>query len=151
MRSLSFEEIFDKYVVPEPMSGCWLWTGHINTYGYGYVTHKNRPAMATHIVWALYKKGIVPKGICLCHVCDNRICVNPDHLFLGTKGDNNKDRDRKLRQAHGIRQWKAKLNPEIVKTIRASSSSCSELGIQYGVNKTTISLIKRRKSWKHVI
>jgi hypothetical protein len=79
-----------------------------------------------------------------------RCCVNPDHLFLGTAADNAADRNRKGRQAKGIKNGRAKLAPEQVLAIRASIGSPTVLAQQYGVTEPVIHHILRRRIWKHL-
>ena len=72
------------------VNGCWLWSGHIRPNGYGSITIKDR-ACSVHT--AAYKEfiGPIPDGMCVCHTCDIRHCFNPEHLWIGTRGDNNRD------------------------------------------------------------
>lgn len=151
MRPLSPQELEDKYVTPEPMSGCWLWSGGISRDRYGVVTHHRKTRRASHIIWTLHTGEIVPSGKCLLHKCDTPQCVNPKHLFVGTKTENNADRDKKGRTVCGNSQWKAKLTPEIVSEIRKSAASCAVEGRRYGVTKSTISKVRRMGTWKHVV
>ena len=74
---------------------CWDWQGAICV-GYGTIGNKYKYRGAHRYSWEL-SNGPIPKGLCVLHKCDNRRCVNPDHLFLGTKGDNNRDRVKKGR------------------------------------------------------
>jgi hypothetical protein len=75
---------------------CWLWTGSRDDRGYGRLSVHNVPELAHRLVWE-YSYGPVPEGLCVLHHCDNPPCCNPDCLFLGTRKDNNDDRDDKGR------------------------------------------------------
>lgn len=88
--------------IPEPNSGCWLWLGAIATSGYGRigVGYKNEGTRGTDQAHRVAYKmfiGPIPNGADVCHQCDNRICINPDHLFVGTRQDNVDDMMRKER------------------------------------------------------
>lgn len=102
---MTLRERFDAKWIPEPNSGCWLWLGALFVSGYGWFQrgHRKQPgARANRISWELHR-GPIPDGLCVLHRCDNPSCVNPDHLFIGTQLDNIADRDRKGRQARGVR------------------------------------------------
>ena len=87
---------FNKYWVPIPFSGCWLWFGNGNRYGklkvrdFGKVQY-----ISAHRVSYLLHKGEIPQGTSVLHTCDVEGCVNPDHLYLGNTSDNQKDRFRR--------------------------------------------------------
>jgi hypothetical protein len=85
------------------------------------------------------------------HRCDNRRCVNPDHLFLGTFQDNMDDMVAKRRQAWGRRKPNAKLNNVLARRIAASSESHAELARRHGVSIVTIWQIRNGKTWKQAL
>src|SRR5689334_23323156 len=87
---------FEERHIPEPMSGCWLWTGTCNDRGYGIIQLKEFDGYAHRFAFAFWK-GAIPQGAHVCHKCDTPCCVNPDHLFLGSAADNMQDCVRKGR------------------------------------------------------
>ena len=84
-------------------SGCWEWTGCRLPTGYGHIGFYQNRNCGTHRVAWILTHGDIPKGLCVCHKCDNPPCINPDHLFLGTRADNVHDRDAKGRTHKGKR------------------------------------------------
>jgi hypothetical protein len=137
--------------------GCWLWTGWHDAAGYGEMsipgTGRNTKA---HRVAYLLTKGPIPDGLLVLHRCDNPPCVRPGHLFLGTQGDNARDREAKGRgrQPRGERTGRAKLDATRVSAIRAryasGTASQPQLAREYGVSTSLISLIVRREAWRHI-
>src|SRR5580704_6148352 len=88
-------ERFERYSIPEPNSGCLIWIGCLNNKGYGRA-YNDKMILATHA--ALLLAGTpVPEGFCALHKCDMPVCVNVDHLFIGTRADNNADKFAKGR------------------------------------------------------
>lgn len=133
----------------EPVSACQLFAGSCNRNGYGQLRHEGRTVYAHRLAFER-ARGAIPDGMCVCHKCDVRACINPEHLFLGTKGENNKDRDDKGRGNRGARNGAAKLNEEQVIAIRAAEGSYESIGRSFGISRHHASLIKRRIRWAHV-
>src|ERR1700746_1830085 len=79
--------LFERHWIPEPNSGCWLWTGAVARFGHGSFRHEGKTAVAHRVAWKLYR-GPIPADLQVCHHCDVACCVKPDHLFLGTQKDN---------------------------------------------------------------
>lgn len=137
---------------------CWEWQAGITSKGYARFSVGPRATnrrVEGHVVAFTLHRGAPPMGLCVCHTCDNRKCVNPNHLFLGTRGDNNHDRDVKGRgvalkgEQHGC----SKLNCEQVSEIRflcAQGVTQREVAKTFNVSKATVSHIWRRRIWKHV-
>ena len=96
--------------VQQPPTGCWEWTGPRVGRGYGKTTWHSRSARSHRVAWEI-TYGPIPTGLAVLHHCDNPLCCRPDHLFLGTLADNNRDMRSKGRQAHGDRSG-SRLHPE---------------------------------------
>ena len=140
-------------VVVVNVGECWTWTASCSRDGYGKFGLHCR-TVATHRIAYELCIGPIPDGICVLHHCDNRLCVNPAHLFLGTRTDNSNDRDKKGRQARGETSGQAKLSDAHAIEIRIAYATRSytqaELGRMYGVCGSAINQIVHRKQWKHV-
>ena len=128
---------------------CWIWTAAQGPNGYGEFNHQKKHMQAHRVSWALHF-GAIPAGLRVLHRCDNRLCVRPDHLFLGTAKDNTTDMLQKEREARGKMLPQAKLTAADIPIIRTSSDSGDVLAARYGVSKSTISMIRHRKVWKHI-
>lgn len=150
------ERFFCK-VETEGHGGCWRWTASYRTTGYGQMRiveggrASNRGA---HQISYELHKGPIPQGMDVCHTCDNRWCVNPLHLWAGTRKENVADAAAKKRmlgnRSPGEKHHQAKLTEEIVREIRCSPLKGVELATKHGVTKTTISDIRNRRSWTHI-
>lgn len=133
-------------------NGCWIWTGAVGSHGrYGSVGVAGRSYLAHRAAWFLFK-GKDAGTLCVCHTCDNGLCVNPDHLFVGTQGDNVHDMEQKRRAYHpsGENHGRAKLSADDVRTIRSlhkAGASIRGLARIYPVDRATISAVVNRHSW----
>jgi hypothetical protein len=138
------ETFWDKVNKNGP-NGCWVWIAAKSKHGYGRVTIATR-CWETHRASYEHYFGPIPGGMCVCHRCDNTLCVNPDHLFLGTVGDNNSDRSSKGRSGRP----NTRLDWSTVKMIRAdrrSGLSFGKLQVKYGVSQTAIINIVNDVTW----
>lgn len=130
-------------------NGCWLWLGSLRSTGYGQINagqHGVAPLKAHRVAYEL-TYGPIPDGLFVCHHCDNRRCVRPDHLFLGTPSENTADAGRKGRMG------RSRLTEATVQAIRAAyaqGEAQSSLAKRYGVHQSTISKMVRGKNWKHL-
>lgn len=135
---------------------CWEWQKGKRG-KYGGCSFNKREQMAHRVAWQL-TYGEIPKGMCVCHKCDNPICCNPKHLFLGTHQDNMRDMNEKGRHKwHSMKgevHPKHKLTNEDVQYIRAryatGDTTFKELAKQMGISVSNISYIVRRETWRHV-
>jgi hypothetical protein len=156
MRNLE-DKFWEKVSIPpDVLTGCWEWRAYRKAGGYGTVQVKAngrwREAYAHRIGWSLVN-GDVPEGKFVCHRCDNRGCVNPTHLFLGTPAENSKDMTNKRRSAHGERAARAKLSPDVVRSIRArctSGETLTAVAKSLGLPLSTVFNIKTRRSWRYL-
>lgn len=135
-----------------PKGECWLYTGYLDDDGYGVFKDDNHKPRRAHKFSYVKFKGEVPEGINVCHECDIRNCVNPDHLWLGDNNENTQDMYRKGRgrNLRGSETAQAKLTESDVLAIRASEDLGTELAKRYGVSPATISMVRTRKIWAHV-
>jgi hypothetical protein len=167
---------WSKVDVGQP-SECWEWRGARNSSGYGSFGVKRQIVSAHRVASAL--AGRDPTKWHVCHTCDNRACVNPSHLFLGTHSDNMADKVEKGRQAKGatlsalVRQsaargdnhpfridpsravrgeqsGMAKLTDDQVRAIRSDRRPSRHIAKDYGVGKSTINCVRSGAAWGHV-
>lgn len=159
--SIPIEDRFWKHVDKGngTMRECWLWTGATDgRWGYGHVIVNGVQRKAQRVSYELMV-GPVPDGMCVLHDCptgDDPRCVNPSHLWLGTKGDNNRDREAKGRgrQCKGENNGRSKLTEDQVREIRAKYATGNytflALAPEYGVSNVAIRLVCRRITYTHV-
>lgn len=140
---------FWKFVNKSTPGGCWEWTGGKDRAGYGRIRLSNKSELAHRLSYELHI-GKIPAGLKALHKCDNRKCVNPNHLFAGTRKQNSEDMVAKNHQTKGERHPKAKLTERDVIEIGklAKNLSFRKIAKLFRTNHNPISHIIRRMSWK---
>jgi hypothetical protein len=142
------EKRLEKYSMPEPFSGCFLWFGNQDRWGYGKINVDGRTYGAHRLAWSLIH-GAIPNGLCVLHRCDTPSCVNPSHLFLGSFKDNTQDSLRKGRFNIG-KSRNVKLTELEVCQIRSEIGTLRAIGRKFGISKTAVERIKKRKVWRNI-
>jgi hypothetical protein len=127
-------------------TGCIEWQAQINDYGYGRFKKDGKPMAAHRVAWELAHDSI-PDGLFVLHGCDNRKCVNVDHLFLGTHQDNMDDMVFKGRHhSRGPR----KITEAVALAVASMEGTYEEIGNRVGLHRTQVSRIKRGLCWTHL-
>jgi hypothetical protein len=128
---------------------CWPWLGYRDPNRYGRYGR-----LLAHRISYLIARGPIAAGMCVCHSCDNPICVNPNHLWLGTVAANVADMDAKRRRVPGTRRGeasnKAKLTAPQALEIFQSHENWTRLAQRYGITRQSVVLIKKGVNWAHV-
>lgn len=122
-------------------NGCWIWRGKKNWGGYGRI-HRGGYQQHAHQISYMVFNGPIPDGIYVCHKCDVRACVNPEHLFLGTPKDNMQDAANKDRMPRGERSKRSKLKDcevlQIIDFVHCGRFTSNQIAKMYGVSGATI-------------
>ena len=149
MLSINEKRFYAKVNVPVDPAACHNWTGaRIGPYG-----AFNRYAFGdqyAHRIAYILANGPIADNMCVCHRCDNPLCCNVDHLFLGTQQDNVSDKTTKGRQAKGSRNSGAKLTEESALAIFSSKLLVRETAKLFGVSYGLVVEIRAKKLWKHI-
>ena len=128
--------------------GCWNWTAYIGSSGYGFLftgTKKRpKPKLAHRMSYEIHN-GPIPDGLNVLHTCDNRPCVNPAHLFLGTQSDNLVDALQKGR-APGMKLCEK----DVELILSLENNTLKQIANWFGISIAQVWNIRNRKQWKHV-
>ena len=150
---------WDKVIITE---NCWVWIGNKNQFGYGLqaLGKGNKRALAHRTSYEMHK-GAIPEGKHICHTCDHPWCVNPEHLFAGTRSDNMTDcvkKGRHVSNTHpgyvtGSKNGRTKLSEEDIINIfkmRKEGALIREMAKKFGSSNSRISAILNKRNWTHV-
>jgi hypothetical protein len=121
--------------------GCRVWVGAHNDHGYGQTTWNGRIVYVHRLAYELHY-GPIPKGMYVCHHCDNPPCFRPEHLFAGTNSDNQRDAVAKGRKPRGEQHLGARLTDAQVEEIRATTGNQREIAERYGVSQSLVSRLR---------
>ena len=121
---------------------CWLWQGTTNSYGYGIFLLQGEKSVRAHRYSYELHKGEIQEGMVVMHSCDNPLCVNPDHLSIGTRLDNNRDAVKKCRNAYGEKNGHSRLTSIQINEILIDTRKQYLIAKDYGVTQSHISRIK---------
>ena len=152
--------------IVESDKGCWVWQGGVTTGGYGSAHVGRKTYRAHRISWVVFR-GDIPIGLWVLHTCDNPPCINPEHLYLGTRADNDQDAKDRNRLAtgdrHGMRlhpesvprgerQGSSRLTADIVRQMRILAGSMTQCALaqQFGITQVHVGRIINRQEWAHV-
>ena len=157
---------FHERYVRIPFTTCWIWEGcKQGNNGYGAYQHEKKRVLAHRFSYLIHK-GEIPKGMSVCHACDEPSCVNPDHLFIGTHADNMRDMERKGRSNSSARieaarmvdkrgelHPSAKLTEQAVifmRQLKRDGRTYKELSVMFGVNHRTVTSAVLGHTWSHL-
>jgi hypothetical protein len=132
-------------------AGCWVCTSHKRfKNGYFALCRNGKPGYMHRHIWEAANKRAIPRGLYVCHTCDNASCINPEHLFIGTQQDNMTDKVNKNKQLKGERIRNSKLKIKDIAAIRTrlrNGDTQISVADAFGVDRITINDIVNGRSW----
>ena len=132
--------------------GCWLWTGNRDGKGYGHYRQGRLQLRAHRLSYAVHV-GEIPHGLFVCHRCDVRLCVNPEHLFLGTALENSRDMVSKGRSPHGERSGHNTVTEDQVREMHSlylAGESQARIARRFHVSRGLVCEVMRGRTWRHL-
>ena len=152
-RYINYKERFWMRVNVKNEEECWKWLGSFSSTGYGQIVVNGKNSRTHRVSWVLHY-GDIPKRLHVLHKCDNRWCVNPRHLYLGTNLDNIKDKISRGRHSKGTMRPMAKLTDEKVRQMRTKflggKHTYFEVAKDFNMSLGQTWMIINQKAWKHV-
>jgi hypothetical protein len=155
VRGRSTQERFEQKV--RKTETCWYWLGPVSNSGYGLMSFSKKRRSAHRLSFELFN-GEIPLGMCICHRCDNKICVNPTHLFIGTYADNNRDCANKgrannsgnLRGDNHPRATLTESSARMAKSLASSGVKKTVIAERLKVNPSVIYDVCNGRTWRHL-
>jgi len=150
------KELFESVVIKKEEE-CWGWKRKLHKTGYTMIRYNKLQTSGHRVSWFIHN-GEIPEGLIVCHKCDNKICTNPEHLFLGTHSDNTKDmlskgRNTLTKKNHGQScKWSKLTNIKVkqIKKLLTLGVTVARISRDFKVSYMTIKAIKDGRNWKHV-
>jgi hypothetical protein len=138
--------------VSKRSNGCWEWQAAISAHGYGRFLFEGGNRLAHRVAWELTYRQPPPAHLMLCHTCDNRRCVNPDHLYVGTAADNSRDKMERGRSqpVRGSRVNTAVFTEEDVARLRLGKLTPTEVSNLFPVTQSSAAKMLRGETWAHL-
>lgn len=151
LKTRHWSDFWNKVDAPDVLS-CWGWQGAKMENGYGTFLGGKAKILAHRFAWIDSGGGEIPFGFVVCHTCDNRLCCNPNHLFLGTHQDNTQDMIAKGRARFRFNRDKRVLTKELVLNARSRvpRESISSIARELGISIRTLTSAVCGHSWKHL-
>ncbi len=133
------------------MNDCIEWQKSKDSDGYGHLWVDRKLKKAHRVAWE-EANGPIPDGLCVCHRCNNKSCVNPEHLYLATHAQNIQDAysDGLISRPEGEQHHKTTLTADDVIAIRSDTRSQTAIAKAYGITQGAVSGIVHRRTWRHM-